>query len=392
MAAPQPARVLQRWLERIQTLVALLSGGFILFFFSETLFWGRPGRASPAELSLTWLAYTVLAAALLWALETYRARGGAAFFLGAALYGWLAEGVLAGTLYTGLPLSLSWTGLAWHALLSVGLGWSGLSRALRSGAWATLGAATLWGVFWALWATVWWTGMVWSGFRPSDDAYTYGYLIPANMFAVVVLGQLAQMAQEVLGDADLAEFATILRDEIEQGIQAHGIVNHPAHGPIYAYETDGLGHHLLMDDANVPSLLSIPYLGYRPADDPLYLRTRRFILSPDNPYYFSGQHAAGVGSPHTPGKLIWPIALAMQGLTSSDQAERRRLLDMLTTTTAGTSYMHESFHPDDPAQFTRPWFAWANSLFAEFVLAFVQPERAGSPQAEILIRNSSLSS
>ncbi|WP_019012373.1 glycoside hydrolase family 125 protein [Deinococcus aquatilis] len=220
------------------------------------------------------------------------------------------------------------------------------------------------------------TGMVWSGFRPSDDACTYGYLIPANMFAVVVLGQLAQMAREALGDTELAACASALRNEIQQGIHAHGTVQHPVHGQIYAYETDGLGHHLLMDDANVPSLLSLPYLGYCPADDPLYLRTRRFILSPHNSTYFSGRYAAGVGSPHTPGGLIWPIALAMQGLTSTDQAERQQLLNTLTATTAGTHYMHESFHPNDPAHFTRPWFAWANSLFAEFVLASLQPESA----------------
>lgn len=220
------------------------------------------------------------------------------------------------------------------------------------------------------------TGMVWSGFRPSDDACTYGYLIPANMFAVVVLGHLAQMAQEALEDPDLAASALSLRDEIEAGIQAHGVVDHPVWGQIYAYETDGLGHHLLMDDANVPSLLSIPYLGYRSTEDALYLRTRRFVLSTDNPYYFSGRYAAGVGSPHTPGGLIWPIALAMQGLTSTDHTEQQQLLDTLTATTAETYYMHESLHPDDPAHFTRPWFAWANSLFAEFVLASVPPEPA----------------
>lgn len=212
------------------------------------------------------------------------------------------------------------------------------------------------------------TGMVWSGFRPSDDACTHGYLIPANMFAVVVLDQMAEMAQGALGDAELASSALSLRDEIEQGIQNYGVVEHPLYGQIYAYETDGFGHHLLMDDANVPSLLSIPYLGYRSAEDPLYLRTRRFILSPDNPYYFSGEHASGVGSPHTPGGLIWPIALAMQGLTSTDPGEQQQLLNTLTATTAGTHYMHESFHPDEPGHFTRPWFAWANSLFSEFAL------------------------
>ena len=212
------------------------------------------------------------------------------------------------------------------------------------------------------------TGMVWSGFRPSDDACTYGYLIPANMFAVVVLGQLAQMAGSALNNTDLEQAALGLRDDIERGIQAHGIVTHPTYGQIYAFETDGHGHHLLMDDANVPSLLSIPYLGYRSSSDALYCNTRRFALSSDNPYFFSGKHAAGIGSPHTPGGLIWPISLAMQGLTSTSASEREDILETLLSTTADTAFMHEAFHPDDPTQFTRPWFAWANSLFAEFAL------------------------
>jgi len=226
-------------------------------------------------------------------------------------------------------------------------------------------------------APVAYTGMVWSGFRPSDDACTYGYLIPANMFAVVVLGQLAQMAAALL-DADLEQSAFVLRDEIECGIQIHGIVMHPNYGQIYAYETDGHGHHLLMDDANVPSLLSVPYLGYRDSSDATYCNTRRFILSPDNPYFFAGKRAAGIGSPHTPGGLIWPISLAMQGLTSTSASEREDLLETLISTTNETAFMHEAFHPDDPSHFTRPWFAWANSLFAEFALQelkFAAPSR-----------------
>lgn len=220
-------------------------------------------------------------------------------------------------------------------------------------------------------APVAYTGMVWSGFRPSDDACTYGYLIPANMFAVVVLGQLAQMAR-ALGEADLEGSALELRDQIEHGIQAHGLVTHPTHGRIYAYETDGHGRHLLMDDANVPSLLSIPYLGYRSASDDTYRNTRRFILSPDNPYFFAGKYAAGIGSPHTPGGLIWPISLAMQGLTSTSADEREDLLETLISTTNETAFMHEAFDPNDPSHFTRPWFAWANSLFAEFALRELQ--------------------
>ena len=211
------------------------------------------------------------------------------------------------------------------------------------------------------------TGMVWSGFRPSDDACTFGFLIPANMFAVVVLGHVMEFARTLYNDAGLEAKAHALRDEIERGIQAHGVVDHPRHGRMYAYETDGRGNHLLMDDANVPSLLSIPYLGYRPTSDELYQNTRRFVLSSDNPYYCDGVLGRGIGSPHTPSGYIWPIALAMRGLTSRDHAEQDEALDMLMTTTGGTGMMHESFDPDDPRHFTRPWFAWANSLFAEFV-------------------------
>ncbi len=211
------------------------------------------------------------------------------------------------------------------------------------------------------------TGMVWSGFRPSDDACTFGYLVPANMFAVVALGRAADLARTIYHDEDLAASASALREEIEFGIQTYGLVEHPRHGRIYAYETDGYGNHLLMDDANVPSLLSMPYLGYRPPDDPLYQNTRRFVLSSDNPYYAQGRYARGIGSPHTPRGHVWPIALMVQAPTSLDRAEQDELLRMLVTTTAGTGYMHESFHPDDPACFTRPWFAWANSLFGELV-------------------------
>lgn len=220
------------------------------------------------------------------------------------------------------------------------------------------------------------TGMVWSGFRPSDDACTFGYLIPSNMFAVVTLGYLSEIARTMYQDEELALRAERLRQEIDFGIQTYGIVNHPRHGRIYAYETDGYGNYNLMDDANVPSLLAIPYLGYRPANDPLYVNTRHFVLSSDNPYYYTGKCARGIGSPHTPTGYIWHMALTMQGLTSTDEQEQEAILRMLISTTAGTSYMHESFDPDDPQRFTRSWFAWANSLFGEFIchLARQQPD------------------
>lgn len=223
------------------------------------------------------------------------------------------------------------------------------------------------------------TGMVWSGFRPSDDACTFGYLIPANMFAVVVLGYIEVFAEQFYNDPQLLAQAHTLRREIDAAIQDYGIVDHPKYGKMYAYETDGFGNIHLMDDANVPSLLSIPYFGYRPVSDPIYQNTRAFVLSTDNPYYVHGKFASGIGSPHTGPGTLWPISLLIQGLTSTHPAEQQTLLKMLISTTAGTNFVHESFLPDDPSQYTRPWFAWANSLFGEYVLKMVQadilPER-----------------
>jgi meiotically up-regulated gene 157 (Mug157) protein len=215
------------------------------------------------------------------------------------------------------------------------------------------------------------TGMVWVAFRPSDDACTYNFHVPSNMFAASVLPELALLAEERFADPELAREAEAIAGEIRAGVEAHAVVDHPTAGRIYAYETDGLGNHLLIDDANVPSLLSIPYLGYREADDPIYRATRAIVLSADNPYYFAGAAAAGIGSPHTPPRHVWPVGLAMQALTAIDRDEAARLLDLLATTTAGTGLMHESFHADDPSVFTRPWFGWANSLFAEAVVKWL---------------------
>jgi meiotically up-regulated gene 157 (Mug157) protein len=212
------------------------------------------------------------------------------------------------------------------------------------------------------------TGMSWSAFRPSDDATELGFNVPGNMFASVVLGYLQEIATEVLRDSELADRAKALKADIDDGIARHGVVDHPVHGQVYAYEVDGLGQSLLMDDANMPSLLSIPLTGYAAADDPTYLATRRLLLSPENPYYYSGTHAAGIGSPHTPPRYIWHIALAVQGISSTSPEERRRLLELLRDTTGGTGQMHEGFDVDDPTQYTRDWFSWANAMFCELCL------------------------
>ena len=213
------------------------------------------------------------------------------------------------------------------------------------------------------------TGLTWSGFRPSDDSCEYHYLIPANMFATVVLGYLSEIAQEIWQDQDFEREVAQLKQTISEGLAKYATVQHPAYGTIYAYETDGLGNYNLMDDANVPSLLSLPYLGYCSAEDPIYRNTRNFILSAYNPYYYAGSYGRGIGSPHTPYRHVWPIALVMQALTTTDQAEIDQILTMLEQTEAGTDQMHESFLVDDPTKFTREWFAWANSLFSELILS-----------------------
>lgn len=209
-------------------------------------------------------------------------------------------------------------------------------------------------------------GLIWSGFRPSDDACVYGYLIPSNMLACVVLGYLSEIAQTVYGDAAFAEQTKEFSQSLRAAIEAYAHV--PMMDGVYAYEVDGFGQYLVMDDANLPSLLSMPYFGYCRKDDPNYLKTRQLILSDANPYYYEGKSLRGIGSPHTPARYVWHMAVAMQAITSQDPAERERLLQMLVQTDAGTEMMHESVHADDPQQYTRPWFSWANSVFCELVM------------------------
>lgn len=211
------------------------------------------------------------------------------------------------------------------------------------------------------------TGMTWSGFRPSDDACTYGYNVPANLCAAAALDGVATMARHVQ-DAELADEADRLAAELRAATLRHGTVDHPDQGSIYAYEVDGLGNALLADDANMPSLLSLPLVADVSPSDPLYLATRAFVLSPANPTWYRGTAAEGVGSPHTPDGYIWPIALAVEGLTSNDPDRRLRLLHTLIATDGGTGAMHESFHKDDPDKFTRDWFSWANAMYAELAL------------------------
>lgn len=208
------------------------------------------------------------------------------------------------------------------------------------------------------------TGLIWNGYRPSDDVCQYGYLIPSNMFASVILRWIVTLNLP----QNLKERANKLFNDIENGLKKFAIVEHFKYGKIYAYEVDGLGKVNIMDDANVPSLLSLPYLGYCKKDDEIYQNTRRFILSKDNPYYYEGKFGKGVGSPHTPENYIWHIAVIMQLLTTDDKKEKLECFNILMNTDAGKGVMHESFNKDDPNQFTREWFCWANTLFAMAVM------------------------
>jgi uncharacterized protein len=212
------------------------------------------------------------------------------------------------------------------------------------------------------------TGMVWDGFRPSDDPVRYHYNIPVNMFASVVMRDLSSLSRDVWRDNRMAENAWGLSVEIQRGIEQYGTLNLKPFGRIYAYEVDGLGHANVMDDANVPSLLSIPYFGYLPKSSSLYQATRKFVLSPRNPYYFTGKYAQGVGSPHTPRGYVWPLALCIQALTASDDAEVNRVFGYIAASDVGDHRLHESFNANWPEAYTREDFAWPNAMYAELVL------------------------
>ncbi len=210
-------------------------------------------------------------------------------------------------------------------------------------------------------------GLICSMFRPSDDATIFPYLIPSNLFAAKALASLQEMAETVPGANKVAKDASELSGILKKALQQYATVKHELHGNIYAYEVNGFGSYNLMDDANVPSLLALPYLGAVKTDDPVYRATRKYVLSTENPFFWKGKVAEGIGGPHAGMYMIWPMSIIMRGLTSTDDKEIKYCLNTLQMIHAGTGFMHESFNKDDPAKFTRKWFAWANTLFGEFV-------------------------
>jgi len=214
-------------------------------------------------------------------------------------------------------------------------------------------------------------GLIVSSFRPSDDATTLQFLVPSNFFAVTSLRKAAEILTAVNKDTHTAQQCLDLANEVETALKKYATYNHPKFGTIYAFEVDGFGNHLLMDDANVPSLLAMPYLGDVDINDPIYQNTRKFVWSDSNPYFFKGKAGEGIGGPHVAYDMVWPMSIMMKAFTNQCDEEIKTCIEMLMTTDADTGFMHESFHKDDPNVFTRSWFAWQNTLFGELIIKLV---------------------
>ena len=210
-------------------------------------------------------------------------------------------------------------------------------------------------------------GLVWSGYRPSADSCPYNYYIPGNMFICTALTALRPLFL-AKGEEERAKICADFTEEIHRVIDKIGMTTAPDGTEIYALETDGFGNYNVMDDANIPNLLSIPYYDYPFADKKLYENTRAYMLSKRNPYYYEGKAITGIGSPHTPEGYVWPLSLIVQAMTSTDDEEIRKCVNTVASSTGGTYYIHEGVQKDDDKVFTRPWFSWANSFFADLVL------------------------
>ncbi len=236
-------------------------------------------------------------------------------------------------------------------------------------------------------------GLIASAFRPSDDATMYEFLIPSNFFAVSSLRKAAEILETVNGNRKLARECRVLADEVFGALEQYAVVEHPKYGSIYAFEVDGFGNAVMMDDANVPSLLAMAYLGDVTPRDQIYQNTRRFVWSEDNPYFFKGDAAEGIGGPHIGKDMIWPMSIMMKAFTAGNRfrfftgrpggrmngpiedpegdAEIKWCIETLIKCDGGTGFMHESFNKDNPEKFTREWFAWANTLFGELILKLI---------------------
>lgn len=223
-------------------------------------------------------------------------------------------------------------------------------------------------------------GLIHSMFRPSDDVTLYPFLIPSNLFAQTALNYVLEIYMAVFtgtkaGDDGLQHELFALLNDLKPALEKYAKMDHPDLGKVIPYEINGYGSCNMMDDANVPSLLALSYLETVKPNDPYYVNTRRFVLSEQNPFFYKGKAGEGIGGPHVGKDYIWPMSIIMRGLTSSDDKEIKDCIDMLQRSHAGTGFMHESFHKDDASKFTRKWFAWANTLFGEFILKVYKERR-----------------
>ena len=219
-------------------------------------------------------------------------------------------------------------------------------------------------------------GLVKSMFRPSDDATLLPFNIPGNAMLSVVLKRTSEMLNEVKLAEELALECKQKSERIKKAIYKDGLIKNKYNELMFAYEVDGYGSYYIMDDANIPSLLSLPLLGFIDKNDPIYLTTREYILSEDNPFYYSGKAGHGIGGPHNGDGWIWPMALIVQALTTDHDDEIMSCLKSLVKTTAGLNFMHESFWRDDATKYTRSWFAWANTLFGELIVSLAYNKKS----------------
>jgi hypothetical protein len=211
-------------------------------------------------------------------------------------------------------------------------------------------------------------GLIASAFRPSDDSTIFPYLIPSNFFAASILKKAAEILRAVNKEEDLAKECEQLAEQVDSAIKKYAVVEHPKYGKIYAFEVDGFGSQLLMDDSNAPSLLSLPYLTDVKLDDPVYQNTRKFVWSEENPYFFKGKDGEGIGGPHCGLDSPWPMSVIMKALTTNDRAEKEWCVKQILNTDGGTGFIHESFNKDNAKDYSRSWFAWANTLFGELII------------------------
>lgn len=207
------------------------------------------------------------------------------------------------------------------------------------------------------------TGMVRSWFRPSDDATIYQFFVPGNAEMAVELE-----AVKTYVDSWLSGRASEAATEIRKGIMEHAIFEHPKYGRVFAYEVDGYGGRNFMDDANLPSLLSLPDLGFCSADDEVYKNTRRMVLDPSsNPFYYRGPYFEGIGGPHAGIRAAWPMSRIVAIRTTNSLDEIRSHLRAVVNSTRGLGLIHETVNVDTN-DFSRPWFSWANSEFAKTII------------------------